>query len=153
MLENLTKEKQIEIAVRLYENNAYGTTFGKGMYRRALFNGTIDSRSPSVKYLVDCFRYADWSNQATTDEQMAVLAAVEADDQKLYSWITHYDTETRAKRLVPGCMQFDIDSLQMSIMICDQNTGVADHWRIDGKPCKAALKSKKSPQILGTNTD
>ena len=119
MLENLTKEKQIEIAVRLYENNAYGTTFGKGMYRRALFNGTIDSRSPSVKYLVDCFRYADWSNQATTDEQMAVLAAVEADDQKLYSWITHYDTATRAKRLVGGCMQLDLGSLHMSIMICD----------------------------------
>ena len=153
MLENLTKEKQIEIAVRLYENNAYGTTYGKGMYRRALFNGTIDSRSPSVKYLVDCFRYADWSNQAITDEQMAVLAAVEADDQRLYSWITHYDTATRAKRLVGGCMQLDLGSLHMSIMICDEPTGVADHWQIEGKPCKTARNSQKSPQILGTNAD
>jgi hypothetical protein len=153
MLENTTKEKSIEIAVRLYENNAYGTTFGKGMYRRALFNGTIDARTPSAKYLVDCFNYADWSNQATTDEQMAVLAAVKADDKKLYSWIKHYDTVTRAKRLVSGCMQLDMESLDMNIMICDEAAGVADHWQIEGKPCKTTMKSQKSPQILGTNAD
>ena len=153
MLKNTTKENSIEIAVRLYENNAYGTTFGKGMYRRALFNGTIDARTPSAKYLVDCFNYQDWCNQASTDEQMAVLAAVEADDKKLYSWIKHYDTVTRAKRLVGGCMQFDLDSLDMNIMICDETAGVADHWRIEGKPCKTAMKYQKSPQILGTNGD
>jgi len=153
MLEITTKENSIEIAVRLYENNAYGTTFGKGMYRRALFNGTIDAKSPTAKYLVDCFYYQDWCNQASTDEQMAVLAAVEADDKKLYSWIKHYDTVTRAKRLVGGCMQFDLDSLDMNIMICDETAGVADHWRIEGKPCKTAMKSQKSPQILGTNGD
>jgi len=153
MLEITTKENSIEIAVRLYENNAYGTTFGKGMYRRALFNGTIDAKSPTAKYLVDCFNYADWCNQASTDEQMAVLAAVEADDKKLYSWIKHYDTVTRSKRLVGGCMQFDLDSLDMNIMICDETAGVADHWRIEGKPCKTAMKSQKSPQILGTNGD
>ena len=153
MLEITTKDNSIEIAVRLYENNAYGTTFGKGMYRRALFNGTIDARTPSAKYLVDCFNYADWCNLASTDEQMAVLAAVEADDKKLYSWIKHYDTVTRAKRLVGGCMQFDLDSLDMNIMICDETAGVADHWQIEGKPCKTAMKSQKSPQILGTNAD
>ena len=153
MLEIPTKENSIEIAVRLYENNAYGTTFGKGMYRRALFNGTIDAKSPTAKYLVDFFNYQDWCNQASTDEQMAVLAAVEADDKKLYSWIKHYDTVTRAKRLVGGCMQFDLDSLDMNIMICDETAGVADHWQIEGKPCKTAMKSQKSPQILGTNAD
>jgi hypothetical protein len=123
------------------------------MYRRALFNGTIDAKSPTAKYLVDCFNYQDWCNQASTDEQMAVLAAVEADDKKLYSWIKHYDTVTRAKRLVGGCMQFDLDILDMNIMICDETAGVADHWRIEGKPCKTAMKSQKSPQILGTNGD
>jgi hypothetical protein len=153
MLEITTKENQIEIAVRLYENKSYGTTFGKGMYRRALFNGTIDARTPAAKYLVDCFNYADWSNQATTDEQMAVLAAVPEDSKKIYSWIKHYDTVTRAKRLVGGCMQLDMDSLNMSIMICDEPAGVADHWQIEGKPCKTAVRSQNSPQILGTNGD
>ena len=153
MLEITTKENQIEIAVRLYENKSYGTTFGKGMYRRALFNGTIDARTPAAKYLVDCFNYADWSNQATTDEQMAVLAAVPEDSKKIYSWIKHYDTVTRAKRLVGGCMQLDMDSLKMSVMICDETAGVADHWQIEGKPCKTAVRSQNSPQILGTNGD
>ena len=153
MLDNPTKEKQVEIAVRLFDNNTYGTTYGKGLYRRAVFNGTIDARTPAAKYLVDCFNYADWSNQATTDEQMAVLAAVPEDSKKIYSWIKHYDTVTRAKRLVGGCMQFDLDSLDMNIMICDETAGVADHWRIEGKPCKTAMKSQKSPQILGTNGD
>ena len=153
MLDNPTKEKKVEIAVRLYENKSYGTTFGKGMYRRALFNGTIDARTPSAKYLVDCFNYADWSNQATTNEQMAVLAAVPEDSKKIYSWIKHYDTVTRAKRLVGGCMQLDMDSLNMSVMICDETAGVADHWQIEGKPCKTAVRSQNSPQILGTNGD
>lgn len=153
MLEITTKENQIEIAVRLYENKSYGTTFGKGMYRRALFNGTIDARTPAAKYLVDCFNYEDWSNQATTDEQMAVLEAVPADSKKIYSWIKHYDTVNRAKRLVGGYMQLDMDSLNMSILICDEATNVADQWQIEGKPCKSAARNQNSPQILGTNGD
>jgi hypothetical protein len=153
MLDNPTKEKQIEIAVRLFDNNTYGTTYGKGLYRRAVFNGTIDARSPTAKYLVDCYNYEDWCNIASTDQQITVLEVIPADSRKLYSWIKHYDTVTRAKRLVGGCMQFDLDSLDMNIMICDETAGVADHWRIEGKPCKTAMKSQKSPQILGTNAD
>ncbi len=45
MLDNPTNEKQVEIAVRLFDNNTYGTTYGKGLYRRAVFNGTIDAMS------------------------------------------------------------------------------------------------------------
>jgi predicted transcriptional regulator of viral defense system len=153
MLEITTKENSIEIAVRLYDNNAYGTTFGKGMYRRALFNGTIDAKSPTAKYLVDCFNYQDWCNQASTDEQMAVLAAVEADDKKLYSWIKHYDSTSRVKRLVSGCMTIDVDSLDMDILICDPAVGIEDRWSISARPCKTRGKNQNSPQILGTNAD
>lgn len=42
MLDQTTK--QTEIAVRLYDNNTYGTTYGKGMYRKAIYNGTIDAK-------------------------------------------------------------------------------------------------------------
>ena len=153
MLDNPTTEKQVEIAVRLFDNNTYGTTYGKGLYRRAVFNGTIDARSPTAKYLVDCYNYEDWCNIASTDQQITVLQVIPDDSRKLFSWIKHYDTVTRAKRLVGGCMQFDLDSLDMNIMICDETAGVADHWRIEGKPCKTAMKSQKSPQILGTNGD
>ena len=76
MLDNPTKEKQVEIAVRLFDNNTYGTTYGKGLYRRAVFNGTIDARSPTAKYLVDCYNYEDWCNIASTDQQITVLQVI-----------------------------------------------------------------------------
>jgi hypothetical protein len=38
MLNNQTT--QAPVAIRLYENKAYGTTYGKGLYRKAIYNGT-----------------------------------------------------------------------------------------------------------------
>ena len=39
---------QIEIAVRLYDNNTYGSTYGRGLYRKAIYNGTIDAKHSSA---------------------------------------------------------------------------------------------------------
>ena len=36
-----------EIAMRLYENKSYGKTNGPGLYKKALFNGTIDVKAAS----------------------------------------------------------------------------------------------------------
>ena len=151
MLEITTKENQIEIAVRLYENKSYGTTFGKGMYRRALFNGTIDARTPAAKYLVDCFNYADWSNQATTDEQMAVLAAVPEDSKKIYSWIKHY--QGGQKRLVHGVCSIDMATLEMDVLICDELSDIQQHWHLTARPCKTGRAGQRVPQLLATNAD
>lgn len=41
----MLNQTQSEIAVRLYDNNAYGTTYGKGLYRKAIYNGTIDAKA------------------------------------------------------------------------------------------------------------
>jgi len=153
MLENLTKEKQIEIAVRLYDNNTYGTTYGKGLYRNAIYNGVVDARSPIAKYLVDLFNYEDWCNRARTNEQMTVLAQIHYDKDKLYSWIQHYEAMSKNKRLVGGYMSLDINSLGMEILICDEQADFAGAWKIAAKPCKAAKLNTSSPQILGTNAD
>ncbi len=67
---NTGNTNQVEIAVRLYDNPVYGTTHGKGLYRRAIFNGSIDVKDPHVKYVIDLYSYDDWANQATTDGQM-----------------------------------------------------------------------------------
>ena len=40
----MLNSNQTEIAVRLYENQTYGTTYGKGLFRKALFNGSIDKK-------------------------------------------------------------------------------------------------------------
>ena len=50
--------EKTEIAVRLYDNNSYGTTYGKGLYRRAIYNGTIDAKEFNAKYLADIALYA-----------------------------------------------------------------------------------------------
>ena len=39
-----------EIAIRLYDNPKYGTTYGPAQYRHAIFNGSADIKNPSVKY-------------------------------------------------------------------------------------------------------
>ena len=151
MLEITTK--QIEIAIRLYENQSYGTTYAKGLYRRAVFNGTIDTKNPSAKYLVDFYGYEEWCNQAKSDEQMAIIEAVRKSDDKLFSWVKHYDKLTAQKRQVDGYCTLDLQSLNMDLLICDEITGVQDRWQVTAKPCKQALAGVKSPQMLATNCD
>ena len=51
-----------EIAVRLYDNPFYGTTHGKGLYRKAIFNGTADITAPSAKYLLDFESVEGWAH-------------------------------------------------------------------------------------------
>jgi hypothetical protein len=151
MLEITTK--QIEIAIRLYENQSYGTTYAKGLYRRAVFNGTIDAKNPSVKYLVDFYGYEDWCNQAKSVEQITIIEAVRKSDGKLFSWVKHYDKLTAQKRQVDGYCSLDLQSLEMDLLICDEATGVEQQWQVTAKPCKQAHAGVKSPQMLATNTD
>jgi len=54
---NLITYPPTSVAVRLFENQAYGTTYGKGLYRRAIYNGTVEMKTPKVKYLIDLFAY------------------------------------------------------------------------------------------------
>ena len=47
------------IAVRFYENKRYGSTYGKGLFHKAVFNATADLQEPRVKYLLDLIQYRD----------------------------------------------------------------------------------------------
>ena len=42
-----------EIAVRGFINEKFNTTFGKGLFRRAVYNGSVELHKPNQKYLVD----------------------------------------------------------------------------------------------------
>ena len=53
--------KEREIAVRGFMNEKFGTTFGKGLFHRAIYNGTVEVRDPYTKYLIDLFEY--WKSQ------------------------------------------------------------------------------------------
>ena len=157
MLEISTKE--IEIAIRLYENPSYGTTYAKGLFRRAVFNGTADTKNPTNKYLLDFYSYEDWCNQAKSDEQMEVIRAVVEvrsklnDNDTLYSWVKHYEKNSAQKRLVMGLCTIDMQSLDIKLHIVDEVNAMDGDWQITAKPCKQGQAGTKSPQLLATNAD
>ena len=40
-----------EIAIRGFANEKFNTSFGKGLFRRAVFNVSVEVRDPYTKYL------------------------------------------------------------------------------------------------------
>ena len=141
-----------EIAMRLYENKGYGKTNGPGLYKKALFNGTIDVKDPCVKFVIDFYSYDDWCNSAKTDMQMQVLAQITPEPQKLYSWVTRYDTLTKQKTLVMGVCTIDTDALAVTATIIDTDSCIEDAWSMQARACKST-GTYNSPQLLATNSD
>ena len=143
-----------EIAVRLYENPLYGTTHGKGLYRTAMFNGTADITTPSVKYLLDFESFERWEHRSknTDDDLMREHVATLSPANILVSWIVRYDPISKAKVRVNGFCSIDLQSHMLELLIADEDGGVEGTWRLDVKPCKAVL-GKKSPQLLATNAE
>ena len=148
-----TTTNQPEIAVRLYDNNTYGSTYGRGLYRKAIYNGTVDAKHSNTKYLVDFYSYEDWANQARTDGQMAILSGTPPMADVLFSWLKHYDTETRAKTPVTGLCFINMDSMEITVAIEDLERGVDEVWQLTARSCRQTQSGKRSPQLLATNGD
>ena len=144
---------QTQLAVRLYSNSTYGTTYGKGLFRRALFNGSIDIKSPTVKYVIDLFNYDDWCNIAKTNSQIEIINGVPKQSDTLYTWINRYDCSTKRKTLVSGFCSFDCEVQDMTVMIIDPDVNIEDMWKITAKPCQANRSGRRAPQFLATNAD
>jgi hypothetical protein len=149
----LTIDGKTEMALRLYDNPAYGSTYGKGLYRRAIYNGSIDVKEPHVKYVVDLYNFEDWSNQARTAAQMEVVQSVPKSNDMLYSWINRYDTLTKTKKAVTGVCTLDLQNLDAIVLVGDDEVGVVERWDFTAKPCKQARAGVKAPKLLGTNAD
>ncbi len=141
---------ETEIVARLYNNKVYGTTYGKALYRNAIYNGTIETKSPNAKYLVDFYDYNGWESRAKTDGQMDVLGAVDKEADTLYSWIYRYDVETKSKTLVDGFASINCDTNEMVVLICDNEMHITEQWNLDAKQCKHV---KNGPQMFATNSD
>ena len=119
--------KQPEIAVRLYDNNTYGTTYGRGLYRKAIYNGTIDAKQSNAKYLVDFYNYEDWANQEKTDGQMEILANVTPMPDTLFSWVAHYDGATKSKTPVTGVCLLNASTMDVRVVIMDAQHDVVSY--------------------------
>lgn len=146
-----------EIAVRFYENKKYGTTFGKGMFHRAVYNSTADIRQPYAKYLLDWFSYTDWENTAKSDEDIAALS-IAADmclgkqsSGMLATWVKRMDSKD-CKPRVGGFGVMDTSTGEVTLLINDTETGVEEAWQLSARPCKINA-SANSPQLLATNAE
>ena len=86
---------QKEIAVRLFQNIKYGTTYAKGVRHQALFNATADIKQPKVKYVLDFYTYEHWEFLAK-ENQLDIVNQVrnEINGDTLVSWIVRYDLAT-----------------------------------------------------------
>lgn len=142
-----------EIAVRLFENKKLGTTYGRGLYRSAVFNATAEIKDPHVKYLLDFYQYDRWQHTATTDNQITVLNQINescsADD--LTSWITRYNSATKEKTLVDGVAIFDSKTNTLRVVVSDPESGIEDSWVLPVKAC--SVTRTNSPSLIATNTE
>lgn len=145
---------QKEIAVRLFENPRYGTTFGKGLYRSAVFNASAEIKSPHVKYLLDFESAERWQHTAKSDGDMVFvdhLAEVNKPDL-LVSWVQRYDSASKTKTRVNGFATLDTDTGELMLLIDDVDSGIEDTWQLTAKPCRSS-SGKNSPQLLATNAE
>jgi hypothetical protein len=145
-----------EIAVRGFINDKHNTTFGKGLFRRAIYNGSVELGSPNQKYLIDLYEFGIWQHQAKTAYQLDVfqkMDAMEADDEDglLLSWVLHYDPLTKTKTPVDGYCIFMQSTNELYIEIHDPARDTDGCWSLDAKSCKGIGKGK--PVFIATNVD
>lgn len=145
-----------EIAVRLFINNKFNTTYGKGLFRRAIFNGTIELRNPHTKFLIDLYQYPEWEALAKRDEQIDVIRKLQDTDMPdakefVFSWIIHYDPLTKIKTPVKGFVVYDQDANELYVNINSLEFGTVEEWTLKVHVCKAVGSNK--PAVIATNVD
>jgi len=144
---------QKEIAVRLYQNAKYGTTFAKGVRHQALFNAAADIKTPKVKYVLDFYTYEHWEFLAK-ESQLDIVNQVrnEVDKDTLVSWVVRYDLATKAKTAVYGFSTLDMKTNKLILCILDSEAHVEDSWQLTAKPCRA-VAGKNVAELLATNCE
>lgn len=144
---------QKEIAVRLFQNAKYGTTYAKGVRHQALFNATADIKQPKVKYVLDFYTYEHWEFLAKEDQLdivNQVRNVVNADN--LVSWIVRYDTENKTKTPVYGFSTLDMRTNELILCALDSEVGIEESWKLTAKPCRA-VNGKNVAELLATNSE
>lgn len=145
-----------EIAVRGFINEKYNTTFGKGLFRRALYNGSVELRNPNGKYLVDFYRYPEWEAMAKDDQQIAIINKIQSTDFKngdefLFSWVMHYDPLTKIKTKVDGYCIYSPETRELYVNINDPENKTIEDWVLDVHHCKSVGVNK--PVFIAANVD
>lgn len=144
---------QKEIAVRLFQNTKYGTTYAKGVRHQALFNATADIKQPKVKYVLDFYTYEHWEFLAK-ENQLDIVNQVrnEINGDTLVSWIVRYDLATKTKTPVYGFSTLDMKTNELILCVLDNEAEVEDSWKLSAKPCRA-VAGKNVAELLATNSE
>jgi hypothetical protein len=146
-----------DIAVRFYANEKFGSAFGKGLFRKAVFNGTADLNQPSAKYLLDMLGYRDWEHSAKSDEDMLALRMAEEligtnpKADLLATFIKRLDSDGSKSRVF-GFGLLDLDTKELMLLIKDDEKKISGAWQLVAKSCKQS-SGKKIPQLLATNAE
>ncbi len=145
-----------EIAVRGFVNEKFNTTFGKGLFRRAVFNGSVELRNPSLKYLVDYYQYPEWEALAKDNKQMDVINKLDGsgmpeNQDLLFSWLVHYDPLTKTKTKVDGYSVYSPSTSELYITINDHDNQNVEEWTLDVHLCRNVGTHK--PVFIATNVD
>ena len=145
-----------EIAIRGFINEKFNTTFGKGLFRRAVYNGSVELHDPNQKYLVDYYSYLEWEAQAKTDEQIKVAnqiqrSGITQEDDLLFSWLIHYDPLTKSKERVEGYSVYCPQTRELFIKIDDALNQTQDEWTLTVHHCKSTGTNK--PVFIAANVD
>lgn len=144
---------QKEIAVRLYQNAKYGTTYAKGVRHQALFNATADIRQPKVKYLLDFYTYEHWEFLAK-DHQLDIVTQVrsEVDKDTLVSWVVRQNTTTKEKTPIYGFSTLDMKTNELILCVVDSGAEIEESWKLTAKPCRS-VNGKNVAELLATNSE
>ena len=129
------------IAVRLWNNEMFGKTYGKGKRKNAFYNGTVEISIPPVKYLIDLETITSWYHNAKYPIHLKMLDRIEPCDDAnvLMSWIVRY--ENGVKTPVHGYYCFDINKLQL----------INETWELAVKECLKRTPGKPTPNLIATN--
>ena len=143
-----------EIAIRGFANEKFNTTFGKGLFRRAVFNGSVELGSPGQKYLVDFYEYNHWVNLAKTPDQMATInrlddEGIQNQSSALLSWLLHYDPLSKIKTPTDGFCIYLPQTSELYIQINDPDHQTQDEWSLNVHHCKTTGINK--PVFIATN--
>jgi hypothetical protein len=145
-----------KIAIRLFDNQKFGTTYGKGLRRSAVFNATAEIDEPYAKYLLDFEHGAMWIAHARNDAQLKIanqfVDQADKNENIFWSWVKWYDKNTAEKEIVTGFAAFDIDAGEIALHVHDSKRGLEEEWLLPARRCQSRA-GKKSPAFLATNHD
>ena len=142
-----------EITARLWENKLYGTTYAKGQFRKALYNGTLEISDPHTKYLVDFEDIEHWFHFAKSAIHVEMANRLSNppvnESGVLMSWLYRY--EGGSKTPVSGYAALDTNYKRITIQIDDIDVGLAEHWELPVRSCIARMPGKSCPTMIATS--